>query len=92
MVDIRKSKTPCPKCRSKNINIHEIWRGHTISWHIENGTVNRNEGYLEPGDPYKVEGECRDCDHRWTFRMAADIEDVLIKAKKDATERTDSKA
>jgi hypothetical protein len=27
-----------------------------------------NEGYLNPGDPQRVEGRCLDCGHRWTMR------------------------
>ncbi len=66
----------CPKCKGKNLELIEVWEGHTITWQVEDGQINRNEGNIEPGDPWKVEGHCEDCDHRWTFRKTLQIEDL----------------
>ena len=55
----------CPKCKSNNIELIEIWDA-TIVWIP--GERLFNEGLLNPGDPKKVEGHCIDCEHRWTFR------------------------
>jgi hypothetical protein len=60
----------CPKCRRRNIVIKEIWDAG-ISW--SPGDPYYNEGVLEPGDPRKVEGECLDCGHKWTFRCIVQV-------------------
>ena len=60
------SKWPrCPKCRSQNAELIEIWDAG-ITWHP--GDPYYNEGVLEPGDPVKVEGNCLDCEHKWAMR------------------------
>ena len=78
--ELRTIKIKCPKCKSKHLSLIEIWRGATISWISYSGTIEHNNGYLDPGngDPYKVEGHCLDCGKRWTIRGAKLIDDILI--------------
>ena len=74
--NIVKSKVKCPKCGNKsNLKLHEIWSGHTITWEVEDGKFDRNDGSLEHGDAYKVQAECK-CGHGWTLRKALQIDDV----------------
>ena len=53
----------CPRCKSRNFEAIELWKDHAIYF-----SRGESEGILETGYPYKVEGECRDCGYRWTFR------------------------
>lgn len=73
-----KSKAKCPKCKSDTLKLNELWKDHCITWEQENGEFDRQDGYLEPGDAYKVFGECRKCGHIWTIRGALQIDDVTI--------------
>lgn len=61
----------CPKCRSKNVELIEIWSA-SISWYPDDPYA--NEGALMPGDAEKVEGNCLDCDHRWTIRGVVQVD------------------
>lgn len=75
--DIRNSKVRCPKCKSNNLQLIEIWEGHTISWEQEDGKFDLNNGAQEPGGPYKVQGRCRGCDHWWTIKGIRQIHYVI---------------
>ena len=70
----------CPKCRAKYPDLLEIWEGHVIAFDFD------GEAYLEgvkgPGFPQKVEGDCRECKHRWTFRAKA-LDDLINLTKDD---------
>lgn len=66
----------CPKCKSNRILIEELWINHYIQWEVLEGKIDLDDGVLEPGDPYKVNGICRDCSHKWTFRKALQINDI----------------
>ena len=55
----------CPKCRSRNVELIEIWTAY-ISWIPEEPFY--NEGALEPGESTRVEGHCQSCEHRWRMR------------------------
>lgn len=68
----------CPKCKSNNLFITEIWNGHTISWECLNGQLNLAEGNCEVGNPVKVEGRCKECGHSWTIRNVTQIHQILI--------------
>lgn len=72
------SKVRCPKCGCFSLTLTEVWEGHTISWEQEDGTFDRNNGALEPGDAYKVEGKCKRCSHVWRLRNAKQIDDITI--------------
>ena len=74
--DVVKTKAKCPKCGSTDLQITEVWEGHTITWEQIDGKMDRNEGNMEVGDPYKVQGLCN-CGHRWTLRNAFQIDDIL---------------
>jgi len=71
------SKVRCPKCKSKDLRLIEVWEGHTIQWEQVDGKFDRNAGSLEPGDAYKVEGKCKKCSHQWTIRKTLQIDDVV---------------
>lgn len=74
-----KSKCRCPKCKSINIEIIEVWNGATISWRqAPDKTIDKEDGTLEPGNPDHVEGYCVECEKRWTFRGVLQISDLFI--------------
>lgn len=60
----------CPKCRSNNVHIIEFWSGSTILWRHGDAF---QDGTLEPGDPYRVEGHCQRCNHRWKVRKVTQV-------------------
>lgn len=78
MQEIVKSKAMCHKCGSRDLILVEIWEGHTIEWQQINGEFDKNDGTLEAGDPYKVEGQCKKCGHAWVFRKKIQITDLII--------------
>lgn len=67
----------CPKCNSGNLFLEEYWEGHHITWEIVDGAIDRSDGNLNPGDPKRVYGECKDCGHIWRFRNATQIDHIL---------------
>lgn len=72
------TKVKCPKCKAKNLFLIEIWVGATITWEQnEFGVFDKNDGSLEPGDPYRIECRCRKCNHTWKIRNAIQITDVI---------------
>lgn len=71
-----KSIVKCPKCKSINLELIEIWSAHTITWQQVEGKLNLKEGNLEAGDPYKVEASCM-CGHKWKIRKALQISDII---------------
>lgn len=77
MIDIVKTTVKCPKCKSIDLELVEVWNGATVSWQQTNGQIDRAYGNLEPGDPCKVEGRCKKCQHEWTVRGASQISDVI---------------
>jgi hypothetical protein len=75
---IFKSKKCCPKCKTNNIALVEVWSGHTIEWiPLSPGVYDLREGNAEVGNPTHVEGRCRECTHRWKMKKALMIHDVL---------------
>lgn len=79
---IVKSKAKCPKCKNKtNLTLIEIWKNHTISWIVENGSFNLNDGALEHGDPYKVEAKCT-CGYQWTIKNVTQIHQLIADEEK----------
>lgn len=69
------TKVKCPKCKSVDLYLIEVWKGHTIEFNQEGKMLDRN-GNVNPGDPYKVDGHCKKCNHRWTIRNAIQISDI----------------
>lgn len=57
--------------------LSEVWKGHGITWDQRNGKIEREQGILEPGSPYKVYAECIKCSHLWVIRGALQITDVI---------------
>lgn len=76
MIKIVNSKVRCPKCKSNTLKLIEVWKDHEIIWEQENGQFDRDNGVLEPGDPYKVQAQCK-CGHAWTIRKALQIDEVI---------------
>jgi len=69
------SKWPkCSKCRKRNVEIIEVWTGSTIVWQPGD---RQDSGMLDPGDadPYRVEGHCLSCGHRWKMRGIAQVQE-----------------
>lgn len=71
------TKRKCPKCRSQEICLIELWKDHAIYFQVEDGQVDLENGSLEPGNPYKVEAECKSCKHRWTIKGVSQIHDAV---------------
>lgn len=76
-MEIRSITIRCPKCKSQNLTVTELWKDHCIDWDIDNGVFDKNDGSLNPGDPYKVVAKCKDCKHRWSIRGAQQIYDII---------------
>jgi RNA polymerase subunit RPABC4/transcription elongation factor Spt4 len=68
MIEKRVSIAVCPKCESNDLYLTEIWCGHYIVFDQEEGIIEENNGSLEMGDPFKVEGLCKKCKHGWLFK------------------------
>jgi hypothetical protein len=78
MENIVNSKVKCPRCKSGNLSLIEVWEGHTITWEQIDGKFDREDGALEPGDAYKVNAHCSECNHTWRIRKALQIDDIVI--------------
>lgn len=70
---IVKSKIKCPKCKSINLTLCEVWQGHTINWEHIDGEFDVQDGALEMGDAFKVQAFCHKCKNAWTIRKALQI-------------------
>ena len=77
MKDVVKSKLICPKCKSKDLYIREIWHGHLIEWKQTNGIFDINDGNSDVGNPAFVEATCIGCDHSWKVRKAIQITGII---------------
>ena len=66
----------CPRCKSKQLEISELWKDHSISWVQDRNGLTAKKGYLNPGDPYRVEAACLECSHTWKIRGALQITDI----------------
>jgi hypothetical protein len=76
--NIHKSKIKkCSKCKSKRISFIEVWTGHTITWHLNDGVFDINDGALEPGDPSSLHVRCLDCKYTYKIRKANQISDII---------------
>ena len=74
-----KSNHPkCPKCKSQNVQLIEIWTA-TISWSPEEPYF--NQGNLHPGDPIRVEGHCLNCGHEWRIRNVVQVQPYWFEEK-----------
>lgn len=71
-------RTPirCPQCRSISLELIELWKDHSIIWQQDDQGLISSKGILEPGNPYRVEAECRDCKHTWKVRRITQITDL----------------
>lgn len=65
----------CPKCKSSDLILTELWINHSIQWHLNGETLGK--GNAEPGDPYKVKAFCNECNHEWRLRGVTQISDVF---------------
>ena len=65
----------CPKCKSSDLILTELWKNHSIQWHLNGETLGK--GNAEPGDPYRVEAFCNECNHEWRLRGVTQITDVF---------------
>lgn len=62
----------CPRCRSRNVKIIELWSGQAMTWEPDSAIDDGAAG--DTGDPYKVQGECLVCGHTWTLRGIIQID------------------
>lgn len=65
----------CPKCKSTNLTLTELWKNHSIQFQYKKGKIIR-DGTFEVGDPYKVEALCNQCSHEWRLRNVIQVSDV----------------
>ena len=66
----------CPRCKSEEIELIEIWNGSSISFMLEGMMVDLNDGYKAYGYPVRVEAKCTDCEHQWKLRNITQITDL----------------
>lgn len=81
---VMQSTVKCPRCKSNNLVLTEVWTGHTIEWEQEGGVIDKNKGSSEPGDPYTVNGLCKDCFHEWKLKGVIQITQVLKEVNNNA--------
>lgn len=76
---IVESKLKCPRCKSPNLSLIEIWEAATITWEQIDGKFDRNDGSLNEGNPHRVEATCsnKECGHSWKPIKAHQIDDVI---------------
>jgi len=65
----------CSKCASKNLAFIELWKGGAIYWQQGDSL---DDGIHEEGEPYAVEAECNDCQHRWRLRGLIQMSEELL--------------
>ncbi len=70
----KKSIATCPKCKSENITIREVWINY-IDFIQTNGIIDM-AGNLEADSPNKLLGICDKCLHNWTFRGKKQITEL----------------
>lgn len=78
LLDNRKTKVKCPKCKSTNLYLVEEGTWGT-SHYQENGVIQPDSHNNEPGDYYKLTGECVECNHKWTIKNASNVLSVIIQ-------------
>lgn len=66
----------CKKCKSEKLSMVEYWKNHTITWFYGDS---QDEGYLEPGEPYKVEMRCDQCGHHWRVRGCCQVSSKMFQ-------------
>jgi uncharacterized Zn finger protein len=75
--NIVETKVKCPKCNSNELFLVELWKNHSCQWEQSNGKFDRANAIQEVGNPYKVEGHCKECGHYWTIKGAKQIDDII---------------
>jgi len=73
---IVESKLSCPKCKSKDLFIIELWNNASIHWEQIDGKFDINDGCQSEGNPYSVECQCKKCKRMWRARKAMQIHDI----------------
>lgn len=72
------SKVKCPKCKSIDAIITELWRDSAIQWEQRDGKFDMKDGTILPeGEPYMIQAQCYKCKHMWTIRKAIQINDII---------------
>lgn len=74
---MEKSKAKCPRCKSKDLLLTELWKDAAIEWRQTDGEFDRADGNLSEGNPYKVEAKCCKCRHTWTLKGVIQIDNVI---------------
>lgn len=75
-----KSRAYYPKCRGKNLILSEIITA-TTSVVQRDGLIDPNTCNNEYGDPFRVEGLCEDCGHKWVLDNAIQMTDILVDSE-----------
>jgi ssDNA-binding Zn-finger/Zn-ribbon topoisomerase 1 len=75
--NIVETKAKCPKCKSTDLNLVEVWEDSAIHWQQIDGKIERDNGSLEPGNAFKVQATCMKCKHWWTIKGAQQIDDIV---------------
>jgi hypothetical protein len=65
----------CPKCKSSDLLLTELWKNHSIQFDYKNGQI-VSKGNAECGNPYKVEAFCNKCKHEWRLKGVIQISEV----------------
>lgn len=76
---MEQSRVVCPKCRSKDLRVTEMWSSQIE--HIQiNGEIDTSQGEKEHLYPIGLHASCS-CGHFWQLRGARQINDILSEKK-----------
>lgn len=68
----------CPKCRSRDLSLIEVGEV-SLTWHVENGRFDREEGWRDYGGALHMAASCKGCGHYWRLRGVLQITDVCVE-------------
>jgi hypothetical protein len=69
----------CNKCGSCDVSVRELWKDHSIEFSKVNGVFDFDNGNMEVGNPYKVEGFCITCKNQWSIGTLSCIGEFIEK-------------
>lgn len=76
MAQMVRTKTRCPKCRSRDFMAIETCEAVT-EFDVRDGVFDRADGIHEFGAYIRLECRCSSCLHRWKVRNAIHIDSIV---------------
>lgn len=75
----KKCSASCPKCRSNNLWLSEVWHDNGIYFQIKDGVFPDEASDHFQGAPVYVTAMCSDCKHEWRIRKGVtSIWDLVV--------------